>query len=93
MTNDTPLYQLTVGEFADLLNSLNEKKYREIMQSIEAKENVSELIYGNKGLEQLLDCKSTKIWKLKAKLDKAIISRTGRKTIYSRTKVLEILNK
>lgn len=85
ISDDTPLFKLTVGELKMLFESLIPKT-----PVVEEKEYV----YGYKGLASLLNCSicAAKNLKLSGKIDKAIIQE-GRKIIIDKMMTLEILQK
>lgn len=86
-----PIWQLTIGELVELLDSRNPIP--------EEKSNVQNLIndkyvYGLSGLARLLRCSKNHAGKLKSKgiFDKAIIQ-NGRKIIIDSEKALELFKK
>lgn len=75
---NTPIWQLTVGEFLEL-----QKKYN----------SVQKYEYGIKGLAKILGCSKSKAFELKKSgiLDEAIYQ-NGKTIIIDRDKVLALLN-
>lgn len=83
ISEDTPLWQLTVGQFRQLIES--EPKQEVIPQG-----NVE---YGIAGIARIFNCSLTTANRYKAsgKLDKAI-KQIGRKIIIDKNKALELIN-
>jgi hypothetical protein len=89
MNDGTPIWQLTVGEFKDLIRTtavttLPTEKHAE----------PGEFVYGISGLASLLKVSKTTAQKIKSSglLDQAI-TQVGRQTIIDRKKTLAILQK
>ncbi|WP_068597024.1 DUF3853 family protein [Vaginella massiliensis] len=82
-----PIWQLTVGEFLELLNKNNSN-------NVEPPKTEKEYAYGINGLAMLLGCSKNYAWKLKSSglFDEAIIQ-NGRKIIIDKEKALELFNK
>ena len=87
---NTPIWQLTVGEFMELQERAM-KPLRE--QKDETKQGKKNLVYGIKGLAELLDCSPTTAHRIKNSgvIDKAI-SQFGRKLIIDADMVLKLMN-
>ena len=83
---NTPLWQLTVGQFLDLCQQAN--------QVPEEKEESGELVYGLDGLARLLGCSKTTAQARKSagEFDEALYQ-TGRKVVFDKAKVLDIIKK
>lgn len=89
LSSDTPIWQLTVGQFQEL-----------IQQSFVTKEEAQpeskriEVVQGLTGLATLLGCSKTYACRIKTsgRIDGAIIE-NGRKPIFDRDKVLELMRK
>ena len=84
---NTPIWQLTVGELKELLNSTTKQPVPE--KIIDTKEYV----YGLNGLAKILGCSKTHASRLKSTglFDSAIIQ-NGRKIIIDKKKALELFN-
>lgn len=86
---NTPMWQLTLGEFLKEL-----RNYTEVSKEIEhpIKEN-KEYVYGIPGLAKLIGCSISHAARLKRKgiFDKAIIQR-GRKIVIDKKLALELFN-
>jgi hypothetical protein len=83
-----PLWQLTIGELVDILDSRQPK----LESKIEEKTiNQSKYVYGIAGLANLLGCSKNHAGKLKSsgRFDDAIIQ-NGRKIIVDSEKALEL---
>lgn len=86
---DTPIWQLTLGDFLQAF-----QKYTEIPNNIEQEViEKKEYVYGINGLADLIGCSKTHASRLKSQeiFDEAIIQR-GRKIIIDREKALELFN-
>lgn len=88
MNDGTPIWQLTVGEFKDLIRNAA------VNQPTVIKPEPGEFVYGISGLANLLKVSKTTAQKIKSSgiLDPAI-TQVGRQTIIDRNKVLTILQK
>lgn len=88
MNDGTPIWQLTVGEFKDLIRTTA------VNQPTVVKPEPGEFVYGISGLANLLKVSKTTAQKIKSSgiLDPAI-TQVGRQTIIDRNKVLTILQK
>lgn len=86
---NTPIWQLTVGEFLELAEKNQVKVAKETTTDSFPKKN---LIYGIKGLAKLLECSTTTAQKIKNSgvIDKAI-SQFGRKLIIDADLVLKLM--
>lgn len=86
---NTPIWQLTVGEFLELAEKNQVKLAKETTTDSFPKKN---LIYGIKGLAKLLECSTTTAQKIKNSgvIDKAI-SQFGRKLIIDADLVLKLM--
>lgn len=84
MDNNTPLFQLTIGEFLEL-----QKKQISILFSA-----VNKYEYGIKGLAKILGCSRSRANKIKKSgiLDEAIYQ-DGKIIIIDREKALELFNR
>lgn len=80
---DKPLWQLTVGEFLELIKTEFPK---EISQ-----QNEKKLAYGIKGIAEIFGCSTATAQRIKntGRIDKAI-SQVGRKLIIDSEKALEL---
>ena len=83
-----PLWQLTIGELVDILDSRQPKVANEI---VEKDSNETKYVYGLSGLAKLLNCSKNHAGKLKSSgmFDEAIIQ-NGRKIIIDSEKALEL---
>ena len=83
-----PLWQLTIGELVDILDSRQPKVANEI---VEKDRNETKYVYGLSGLAKLLNCSKIHAGKLKSSgmFDEAIIQ-NGRKIIIDSEKALEL---
>ena len=83
-----PLWQLTIGELVNILDSRQPKVVNEI---VEQKINQTKYVYGIAGLAKLLGCSKNHAGKLKSsgRFDDAIIQ-NGRKIIVDSEKALEL---
>ena len=88
-TLNTPIWQLTVGEFLELQEKSRLQAPEEMKPNISTSKN---LIYGIKGLAKLLGCSTTTAQKIKNSgvIDKAI-SQFGRKLIIDADLVLKLM--
>ncbi|QHN64601.1 DUF3853 family protein [Bergeyella cardium] len=86
---DTPIWQLTLGEFIHALKNANEPPKTEQEPVRENKEYV----HGISGLARLIGCSTSHAARLKGQgiFDEAIIQR-GRKIIIDKEKALELFN-
>lgn len=86
---NTPIWQLTVGEFLELAEKNQVKVAKKTTTDSFPKKN---LIYGIKGLAKLLECSTTTAQKIKNSgvIDKAI-SQFGRKLIIDADLVLKLM--
>ena len=85
---DQPLWQLTVGEFLDLLSTIH-------CQSKESEQKPNKrLVYGIGGIAQLFNCSTTTANRIKAsgKIDRAI-SQSGRMIVVDADLALELMKK
>lgn len=89
MNDGTPIWQLTVGEFKDLIRTTAVNNQPTVIKS-----EPGEFVYGISGLANLLKVSKTTAQKIKSSgvLDPAI-TQVGRQTIIDRKKVLTILQK
>lgn len=87
---ETPLWQLTVGEFTKLIEENNLSK--DTNNEKDFTKDEKEYVYGLAGLAKIIGCSKNHASKLKGEgiFDEAIIQ-NGRKIIVERKKVLEIL--
>ncbi len=88
---NTPIWQLTVGEFLEL----QEKSRIDIAKKEKSDSSIKKnLVYGIKGLAELLSCSPTTAQKIKNSgvIDKAI-SQFGRKLIIDADLVLKLISK
>lgn len=83
-----PLWQLTIGELVDILDSRQPKTEKEIEKTDESK---TKYVYGLSGLASILGCSKNHAGKLKSTgvFDDAIIQ-NGRKIIIDSEKALEL---
>ena len=83
-----PLWQLTIGELVDILDSRQPKIVSEI---VENERNDPKYVYGISGLAKLLNCSKTHVGRLKSRgiFDEAIIQ-NGRKIIIDSEKAIEL---
>ncbi|WP_417430096.1 DUF3853 family protein [Halpernia sp.] len=83
-----PIWQLTIGELVDILDSRAPKVERE---TIELTDNKAKYVYGLSGLATILGCSKNHAGKLKSTgmFDEAIIQ-NGRKIIIDSEKALEL---
>lgn len=89
---ETPLWQLTVGEFRAIVTEVVEKRLSEAVGRITAQKNEEpEYVYGIQGLCQIFHCGSSKANRIKqsGKIDEAIIQ-DGRKIMIDKAKALEL---
>jgi len=84
---NTPIWQLTVGEFIELQQRIYPKT-----QSEEKKPERKRLVYGIKGLAKLLSCSTTTAQRIKNEgvIDKAI-TQFGRKIIIDADMALKLI--
>lgn len=84
--HNKPIWQLTVGEFIELLN-------KNTHNDVQPAKIEKEYAYGINGLAMLLGCSKNYAWKLKSTglFDEAIIQ-NGRKIIIDKEKALELFN-
>ncbi len=91
-TNNTPIWQLTVEEFLDILNDDFENKIVKIYDTVlEKKTKEHDYVYGIKGIAKLFECSRTTAQKLKSSgiLNDAIIQ-NGRKILVNKKRALEL---
>lgn len=90
--SETPLWQLTVGEFFKIIEQKIVSKDNEQVSSELKDFTQKEYVYGLAGLADVIGCSKNHASKLKGEgiFDEAIIQ-TGRKIIVDKAKVLEIL--
>ncbi len=83
-----PIWQLTIGEFVEILDARNQESSKNPTQEKVFNEKY---VYGLSGLASLLGCSKNHAGKLKSKgiFDKAIIQ-NGRKIIIDSEKALEL---
>lgn len=83
-----PIWQLTIGEFVEILDS---RKIESQERPIEGKAFNEKYVYGLSGLARILGCSKNHAGKLKSKgvFDEAIIQ-NGRKIIIDSEKALEL---
>lgn len=88
MNPKTPLWQLTVGEFKDLLTEVIESN------PFEVETNDNQYVYGMEGLANLLGCSKSSARRLKSAgvFEDALIQ-DGRKIIVDAQKALAALKK
>ncbi|AQW96144.1 DUF3853 family protein [Elizabethkingia anophelis] len=88
---NTPIWQLTVAELVELLDS-GKKDSKDQLSVI--KEEKKEYVYGISGLAKILGCSKNHAGRLKSSglLDGAILQ-NGRKIIIDKEKALELFNK
>lgn len=86
---DTPIWQLTVGEFMELQKASNSNKHTEPEGKHERK-----FVYGISGLAELLGCSNTTAQKVKnsGRIDRAY-TQVGRQIIFDSDMVIELLNR
>lgn len=86
---NTPIWQLTIGEFVELLSS----QVNTIQEKSTIIEHEQKYVYGLKGLSNILGCSKNYAWKLKnsGMFDEAIIQ-NGRKIIIDSEKALKLFN-
>ena len=86
---DTPMWQLTLGDFLQAFQKYTEPSNKIEIETVEKKEYV----YGINGLADLIGCSKTHASRLKSQgiFDEAIIQR-GRTIIIDREKALELFN-
>lgn len=84
---NTPIWQLTVGEFLELQEKVESKK-EVVVKNIDTEQK---RVYGIMGLANLLGCSKTTAGKLKAsgKIDKAI-TQTGRIIVIDASLALQL---
>lgn len=85
---NTPIWQLTVGEFLEL----QEKNGKQTKESKDTTVLSKKIIYGIKGLAELLNCSTTTAQKIKNSgvIDKAV-TQFGKKLIIDADLVLKLL--
>lgn len=85
---DKPIWQLTIGEFVELIDSRISKKEEEVSVSDVSNEKY---VHGLAGLAKILGCSKNHAGKLKSSgiFDDAIIQ-NGRKIIIDSEKALEL---
>lgn len=83
MNLDTPLWQLTVREFKELLKSE--------LPAPEVKVEQKKYVYGLEGLAEIFGCTKATAWRIKdsGKIDKAI-SQAGRKIVVDKELALKL---
>lgn len=88
---NTPIWQLTVAELVELLDSGKKDSKDQLAITTEDKK---EYVYGISGLAKILGCSKNHAGRLKNSglLDAAIIQ-NGRKIIVDKEKALELFNK
>ncbi|AJW62997.1 hypothetical protein VO54_01520 [Elizabethkingia miricola] len=88
---NTPIWQLTVAELVELLDSGKKDSNDQLAVT---KEEKKEYVYGISGLAKILGCSKNHAGRLKSSglLDGAIIQ-NGRKIIVDKEKALELFNK
>lgn len=88
---NTPIWQLTVGEFLELQQRVMEKEVGEQHHSVKRPEK--ELVYGLKGIAKLLGCSTTTAQTIKNSgvIDKAI-TQVGRKIVTDAELALKLIN-
>lgn len=89
MDLNTPLWQLTIGEFIELSQKVAVQSASPVDQSGDKR-----YVYGIRGLAKLFNCSTRSASRLKAsgKIDKAILQ-DGRKIIVDADKALELFGK
>lgn len=85
---NTPIWQLTIGEFMELLNEQKQESTAEV------KYDDQKYVYGLAGIASLFGVSKVTAWKIKSsgKIDKAI-SQTGRTIVTDRELALKLIQK
>lgn len=88
---NTPIWQLTVGEFLELQQRIKDKSPSSQCSLIDSKEK--KLVYGLKGIAELFGCSTTtaQVIKNSGVIDKAI-TQIGRKIITDAELALRLVN-
>lgn len=84
INHDTPIWQLTVGEFKELIQSTMQQPQKEEPKG-------KNLVYGIKGIAELFNCSVATAQRIKnsGKINKAI-SQVGRKIVVNADLALEL---
>lgn len=94
-TYDTPLWQMTQGEFTAMLNRAIESKVSALFkQALDAKEKKDDVVYGLKGICKIFNCGINKANEIKQSgvIDDAIVQ-TGRTIVIYKERALECVKK
>lgn len=95
LKNDTPLWQLTVGEFKELVSEVVPNAGdNDNDEHVESYDYADGYAFGLEGIAQLMGCSRTTANRAKqsGRFDDAI-SQHGRKIVINKAKFLEIFNK
>ena len=86
INNETPLSFLTVGQFMELLNTGKQP------ETVTIQDNSKHLVYGLRGIRQLLNCSHATAQRYKDTILKDAVSQNGRKIIVDVDRALELFN-
>ncbi|SDE00691.1 DUF3853 family protein [Riemerella columbipharyngis] len=93
MKDNRPIWQLTVNEFIDIVNSSTSKANNSQLE-MELKLSEEKFVYGLDGLAKLLGCSKTTAYKhKKSGLFDPAIRQNGRIIITDKKKALELFDK